>query len=114
MASWILLYLHKSPSWKSKATAEIRSFISQYSSPYSDLVTQLSAIPPEIWDEQMPILDICLRETIRTVFSAAALRRVMNDKGVIVDGVKVEKGGFLVYQMTDAHFDEVIYSDPGR
>ena len=117
MSSWMLLYLHMSPIWKVKAIAEVQSFIAQYASnasSASDLVSQLSQIPPQIWDDSMPILDLCLRETIRMVFSGTMLRRAMNDEGVVVDGVKVEKGSFAAYHVTETHFDERIYSEPAR
>lgn len=114
IASWILLFLHASPDWKGKAIAEVQSFITKYtptSSPSSDLGSLLARIPPEVWDEEMPVLDLCLRETIRMVMSGSALRRVMTNT-LAVDGVPVGRGAFLTYLMSDAHFDPEIYINP--
>ena len=116
MSSWILLYLHITPEWKARAISEVRSFISQYASKTSatDLPSLLSAIPPEVWDDGMPTLDLCLRETIRTVLSATAIRRVLDDDGVTVGGVKVKKGGFVAYSFLETHFNEKIYTEPEK
>ena len=115
MASWILLFLHITPEWKSRAIAEVRSFISRYASKTSatDLPSLLSAIPPEVWDEGMPTLDVCLRETIRMVFGLSALRRMLSD-GVTIDGIKVERGSFVVYSTRETHHNENIYTDPEK
>jgi sterol 14-demethylase len=117
MSSWMLLYLHMAPEWKAKAIAEVHSFIAQYASNSTgttSLIDQLSQIPPQIWDDSMPVLDLCLRETIRLVFSGTTLRRVLNEDGVVVDGVKMEKGSFLAYPVTDVHLNERVFSEPGR
>ena len=116
MSSWILLYLHITPEWKARAIAEVKSFIAQYASQASssDLPTLLSAIPPEVWDDSMPILDLCLRETIRMILSGTAIRRVLNDEGVDVAGVKVEKGGFVAYSVTEAHFNDKVFNEPEK
>lgn len=116
MSSWILLYLHVTPEWKKRAIDEVKSFIAQYAdkADAEDLPSLLSAIPPEVWDESMPVLDLCLRETIRTVLSVISLRRVLNDDGVKINGVKVDKGGFVAYSFAETHFNENIYNDPER
>lgn len=117
MSSWMVLYLHMHPEWKAKATAEVHEFMHKYTESsqdgHSDLVSRLSHIPPEIWDEEMPVLDACLRETIRMVFSGAAIRRVMSD-GVVIDGVHLEKGSFVAYQAKRAHFNEDVWEEPEK
>lgn len=103
------------PEWKAKATQEVQSFIAQYTSNSSgNLIEKLAQIPPQVWDDSMPVLDLCLRETIRVVASGTMLRRVMNDEGVTVDGVKAEKGTFLAYHTSEAHFSEAVFSEPER
>ena len=111
----MLLFLHMAPEWKTKATEEVRSFIAQYATEGSgNLIEQLAQIPPQVWDDSMPVLDLCLRETIRVVSSGTMLRRVMNDEGVTLDGVKAEKGTFLAYQVNEAHFNSAIFTEPER
>jgi sterol 14-demethylase len=114
MSAWMLLFLHNTPAWKAKAIAEVQSFISQYA-PKDDpnLAAQLAAIPPEVWDDNMLVLDLCLRETIRIVMTGAALRRVMTND-VVVDGVKIERGSFLAFLMSSTHADPEIYDEPER
>lgn len=115
MASWIPYFLAVSPTWKLKAITEVKRILSKYS-PAEDsslLLSRLSTIPPEAWEEEMPILDLCLRETIRLIFSSVLLRRnVGTSPGVHVQGKQVDCGGFLVYLPTEAHHNPDVFPEP--
>ena len=114
MSSWIILYLHANPTWKAKATAEVRSFIAKHGEEKPEnLFEQLSKVPPEIWEDEMPILDVCLRETIRMTLSGASLRRVMPKATTpIINGHQLQPGSFVAYPIADAHLNPDIYSNP--
>lgn len=115
MASWIPYFLAVSPTWKLKAITEVKRILSKYSpaEDSSSLLSRLSTIPPEAWEEEMPILDLCLRETIRIIFSSVLLRRnVGTSPGVHVQGKQVDCGGFLVYLPTEAHHNPDIFPEP--
>lgn len=121
MASWIILYLHASLEWKSKVFAEIQTVIAQFAhtasqsptSPPPTLSEQLGCIPPEAWDDRMPNLDFCLRETIRKKLSGVSLRHITAD-GTVVDGLHVEKGPFVEYSKSNTHLDPTMYDEPEK
>jgi cytochrome P450 len=62
----------------------------------------------------MPTLDIALRETIRLVLNDTALRRNLLEGGEKLKmlGGEVPNGGFVVYNLSDAHMNPKIYTDP--
>lgn len=98
MSSWLVLYFAENAEWKEKALNEIRSFVTQYSSKEEgqSLAQQLSQIPPQVWEDEMPVLDQCLRETIRRSITGTTLRRVMQDgdedPSLVIEGKKLKKG----------------------
>lgn len=116
MASWIILFLHTSPEWKAKVVTEVTNVATQFApgpgTPL-ELSKKLVHIPPEAWDEQMPILDLCLRETIRKVMTGTSLRRVARD-GVVINGVNVEKDSFIAYLKSNTHMDPQLYDEPEK
>ncbi|TDL20337.1 cytochrome P450 [Rickenella mellea] len=111
MSAWMMLYLLNNPTWKAKATEEIRSFIAKYAKSGGSLADQLAQVPPGVWDEEMPVLDVCLRETIRVIMSGPALRRNFGDD-IVINGHKIPRGAFLAFPMASAHHDPNIYPDP--
>lgn len=73
----------------------------------------LCSVPLAAWEDEMPNLDLVIRETLRlTVFGAAIRRNVLED--LQISGKVVNKGAFMVYQMSDAHMDPEVYSEPER
>ena len=115
MASWMPYFLASNPTWKLKTVTEVKRILSKYSqaSETSSLLSKLSNIPPEAWEEEMPTLDLCLRETIRLVFSTVLLRKNINmGPGLHVQGKQVDSGGFLVYPPTEAHHNPDIFPEP--
>lgn len=119
MASWITLYLAMNPEWKEKVLAETRSFVAKYVKPNSgaSLSAQLAQLPPQVWEEEMNALDLCLRETIRITITGSFLRRVVptgEGGDVMFQGKKVSPGTFLALPMTSSHLNPDIYSEPHK
>lgn len=91
MSAWIFIFLDQEPEWRDKVVAEIRSVMDKYVPVSKGCLTtpeRLSKIPPQVWDNEMPVLEVsnykssstrkltkqclvklCLRETIRYVAS---------------------------------------------
>ena len=120
MSSWLVLFLAENSEWRGKALKEIKNLVDQYSTKEDgqSLSAQLAQIPPNVWEEQMPVLDACLRETIRIVMTGTALRRVITDvktdPTMTLFGKPLKKGQFLAYQMAAAHHNPDIYPEPMR
>jgi cytochrome P450 len=116
-ACWILLYISFYAHWKSAIYSEVHALLAQYTNSSDPLHKRLSAIPISVWEDEMPTLDLVLRETLRLVVNGTALRRSLPGGGgenLKMPGVgEVPSGGFLAYSVSDAHMNPSIYTDPG-
>lgn len=109
------MYLAANPEWKHKVTAEVISLIEKHTNTTSTdhLHKRLSSIPITAWEDEMPVLDLVIRETIRLVITGAALRRNVLEDLQVSDKV-VKKGAFMVYSLSDVHLNPDIYSEPEK
>ncbi|KAG8743137.1 hypothetical protein FRC10_000354 [Ceratobasidium sp. 414] len=68
MSAWILIFLDQEPEWRDKVIEELRGLLNKHapaSKAYSSAAERLSLVPPEALEDELPILENCLRETIR-------------------------------------------------
>ncbi|KAJ7181463.1 cytochrome P450 [Mycena crocata] len=119
-ACWALLYVGIDPVWKAKATAEIHALIAKHSSSLNAtdaLHTRLASIPVAAWEDELPVLDAVLRETLRLVMGGVALRRNIAPEGNLdleVGEERLARGEFLAYCLADVHLNPEIYPEPLR
>jgi sterol 14-demethylase len=109
-----LIELDVNPEWKRRCQKEARDLIIKHVGPNaSDLPVheQIASLPMDALEEEMPILDACVREAMRVHFTLTALRRNINDDLRVGDKV-IEKGAFIAYNVTDANLDSRIYPQP--
>ena len=72
---------------------------------------RLSTIPLDGWEDEVPSLDLIIRETLRISGSSAALRRNVG-KDIQAGGATIKRGDFLVYAVNDVNLNPDIYTDP--
>ncbi|KAF8069204.1 cytochrome P450 [Lyophyllum atratum] len=111
---WALLFLSFNAEWKAKVIAEVRALVDTHtnSSSSEPLHKRLAAIPISVWEDEMPVMDLVIRETIRLVLNGTALRRnVIDDMHVAGTGKTIPKGNFVAYPISDAHLNPNIYTD---
>ncbi|KAG9090394.1 hypothetical protein FS749_000590 [Ceratobasidium sp. UAMH 11750] len=116
MSAWIFIYLDQAPEWRVKVVQELQSLLDKYapvSRGYTSAAERFSDIPPNAWENEMPVLELCLRETIRMIVSGATLRRVVHGD-VEVEGKVIPNGSFLVYLTGETHNDPNIYPEPSK
>ncbi|KAG9093832.1 hypothetical protein FRC06_011362 [Ceratobasidium sp. 370] len=116
MAAWVFIFLDQAPEWRAKVTQELRSLLNKYaplSGNYASAAERFSDVPLEAWENEMPILEDCLRETIRLILSGAALRRVTQGD-LEFEGKTIPNGTFLVYPLGETHTDPNIYPEPSK
>lgn len=112
-ACWCLFYLGANIEWKNKVVAEVRNLIYTYSNANSSqpIHQRLSEIPMSAWEDEVPIIECVIRETLRLAKNSAALRRNLADN-LQIAGKTIDKGTFVVYSMEDVHLNERFYSEP--
>lgn len=112
---WILLHLASHPQWKDKVINELKALVANHTNGTSKepLHKQLAAIPLHAWEEELPALELVIRETVRLTMSMTSLRRNLGKDIPLADTI-IKKGDFLAYCNGDAHMNPNIYTDPEK
>jgi len=109
---WMQTWLTEHPQWAKRVREEVDAFVTANSSGKFDSLTQnLEHVPLDIWESSLPIIDNCLRETIRLALNNIVPRRIM-DSDLDIDGKVIRKGEFVLYLTADVHFDPELYPNP--
>lgn len=113
-ACWALLYLGDNGDWRQRAISEVQSMVSAHSGTIGTepFHKQLASVPLSAWEDELPALNLIIRETIRLSISFVFLRRNLKTD-IDAEGLHIAKGDFLIYLAADVHMNENIYSRPG-
>lgn len=113
----MLTFLGGHPEWRDKAKAEVEGLLaSQYliqNSTIDSLSSQMAAIPLETWENETPVLDSIIRETLRVAQPHTAMRRNLGPE-MHIDGKLIPSGSYVVYPFSDVHLNPDIYHDPWK
>ncbi|KZP30145.1 cytochrome P450 [Athelia psychrophila] len=113
LSCWTMIYLGAYPEWKAQAIAEIQKFINTHTNTTSSepLHQRLSAVPISAWEDEMPVLERIIRETMRIALNETFLRRNVVDD-IELSGKNIPRGAFILYSSADAHLNPEYYPDP--
>ena len=123
-ATWLLTYLGWHPKWRNEARAEIRKLIMSHSSleaffernsPHcpTNTTTTLSSVPLPAWENETPVLDKLIHETLRIAQPHVAMRQNLGPE-MYIDGKVIPTGTLVVYPFANVHLDPTIYPDPWK
>ena len=110
----MLIDLAIHPEWREKCKKEIRDLISHHlgdSLSSATLHEKLGTIPVSAWEDELPILEACTRESHRISHSFVTLRRNLREEIKIGEQV-VKRGDFLAYSFADVHLNPEYYPEP--
>ncbi|KAJ9635517.1 hypothetical protein H2199_008520 [Coniosporium tulheliwenetii] len=115
-ACYVLCYLAENPYWLSEARKEVAAAAAKYATdPNQPLVEQLAGLPLEAWESEFPLLDLCLRDSIRIQLLGTAFRRNVSGHEIpIGNGEVIPNGAFATYHLYDVHFDPAVYPEPEK
>ena len=114
LASWALLHLGANSKWKRKAIDEYKALVDKYTDTTSltePLLTRFSTIPLNAWEDELPSLDLIIRETLRISGSSTFLRRNVA-KDIQVGDATIRRGDFVAYSGADVNLNPDIYTNP--
>jgi cytochrome P450 len=114
-AAWVLCYLATSSEWFAKAREEVRSTAAKHArDPTAPLRHQLDDVPLEAWEQDFPIVDLCLKDSIRLNLLGTAFRRNISGRDLPTgNGMEViPADAFVTYATADVHQDPSIYPNP--
>ena len=72
---------------------------------------RLSTIPLSAWEDELPSLDLIIRETLRISGSVTAFRRNI-EKDIQIGEATIKQGDFVAYSMADVNLNPDIYTNP--
>jgi cytochrome P450 len=114
-AAWVMCYLATSPEWLAKTRDEVRNTAAKYARDTTlALRYQLNDVPLEAWEDEFPVIDMCLRDSIRLNLLGTAMRRNISGRPIPTgNGSEViPPGAFVTYATGDVHLDPEVYTDP--
>jgi cytochrome P450 len=114
-AAWVLCYLATSPEWLARVRDEVRSVAAKYAKDTSlSLRIQLDQVPREAWENEFPLIELCLRDSIRLNALGTAFRRNVSGQALPTGNGNevIPPGAFVTYALGDVHQDPKIYPDP--
>ena len=108
----MLIHLAIHPEWREKCKNELQEFLSRHrgSEPSKIPCEKLDPIPISAWEDELPILDACIRESQRIAFTFTPVRR--NIREIKIGGRVVKRGDFLAYSMGEVHLNPEYYPEP--
>jgi len=109
----MLVDLSIHPKWKEECKKEIRDLLSRHlgdSLSFATLSEKFGAVPVSAWEDELPTLDACIRESHRISMTGAALRR--NTREMKIGEQVVKRGDFLAYSLADVHLNPEYYPEP--
>ncbi len=117
----MITYLGCYPKWRNEARAEIRKLITshsletifEYNSPSNSSSTALSSIPLSAWENETPVLEILIRESIRLSQPFVAFRRNVGPE-MYIDGKVIPTGSLVAHPAASVHLDPALYPDPWK
>ncbi|KAI0000216.1 cytochrome P450 [Russula compacta] len=120
-ASWLFTYLGCHPKWRREARAEVKKLIlshsletiSERNTPRDSSSTALSSIPLAAWENETPVLDMLIHETLRIAQPHIAMRRNIGPE-MYIDGKVIPTGTLVVYPYADVHLNTALYPDPWK
>jgi cytochrome P450 len=116
-AAWVMCYLATSPEWLAKTQDEVRNTAAKYArDPKALLRHQLDDVPLDAWEAEFPIVDMCLRDSIRLNLLGTAMRRNTSGKAIPTGhgSEVIPPDAFVTYATGDIHLDPEIYPDPHK
>ena len=112
-ACWTLINLTTHPEWKKKCKKEIQDLLSRHlgDSSSTTLCEKLGAVPVSAWEDELPILEACTRESQRIAIAGTVLRRNLREE-IIIGGRVVKRGDFLAYPLGEVNLNPEYYPEP--
>lgn len=113
-AAWILMFLAANPEWRTAAYREIEAVAGKYDSDTTkSLPGRLASVPLEGWENDFPIGEACLRDSIRLNLNGTTFRKNASGAPVAIsNGEVIPPEWYATYALSDTHHDPALYPDP--
>lgn len=117
-AGSIVVELAQDAEWLDRVKREVDHVVARHGADDGgqSAADVLDTLDIEAWETEFPIIDLCLRETIRLQLTGAAFRKNTSGANVPIGdrGEVIPPGAYAVYSIDDVHMNPDVYADPGR
>jgi cytochrome P450 len=114
-AAFLLLELSLNPEWlatvRNEVIAAVDSCVPDKTIPFLDRLAQLKL---EDWETRFPMLDLCLKETIRIRTSGCLMRKNTTGHSLKVGSETIPDDTYVMYHLRDVHFNPNVYTNPTK
>jgi len=114
-AAYIMCHLACNEEWRNRVREEVERVANQYTTDESlPLADRLESVPIDAWESDFPMIDLCLKDSIRMHMPGAAFRRNTSGQDIPLPGGKGEiipKDAFVTYAVGDAFYNPEVYKD---
>ncbi|KAK5134759.1 hypothetical protein LTR08_006134 [Meristemomyces frigidus] len=115
-AAWILIYLASKPHWLEQVREEVAKVASRYCADDSmSLKDRLMHVPIQAWEAEFPLVDLCLKDSIRLQSSGSAFRRNISGHPVPLNKAGTEvvpANAYVAFPLGVLHYNPEIYESP--
>lgn len=114
--AWVLTYLAHKPMWLEKVRQEV-DMVAQRYAPDKDLPLKerLMSVPCDAWESEFPIVDACLKDSIRLAMSGNAFRKNVSGADIPLNKAGTEvipKDAYATFAAGSVHYSPEIYENP--
>ena len=82
---------------------EVRAVADKYCPGNEPLLDRLSRLPLEVWEQDFPVMEICLKDSIRLQTHGTGFRKNVSGRPMQLGTEVLPEDGFLVYHFGEHH-----------
>lgn len=110
-----MCYLAADPYWLEQVRKEVRETTDKWCPGDEPLLDRLEQLPLEAWEQGFPIIDICLKDSIRLQAAGSGFRKNLSGKPLpLENGQVLPPDGFLVFHFGGHHLDPETFANPHK
>jgi cytochrome P450 len=114
-AAWFHVHLSQSPEWMARVREEVDAAVAKHrTSPDQSPAEVLGTLTIDEWESEFPLIDLCLRDTIRLNSPGTGFRKNTSGQDIPIGstGEVIPNGSFAAYLIDATHLNPDIYTDP--
>ncbi|RMY69600.1 hypothetical protein D0863_06348 [Hortaea werneckii] len=115
-AAWTLMYMINKPEWIPRAREQVTAMAARYCEDKSlPLKDQLMHVPIEAWENELPLIDLFLKDSIRLQTMGTAFRKNVSGRPMPIpqsDGEVIPDNSYVAWHIGDLHYNPDVYTNP--
>ncbi|KAK1148576.1 hypothetical protein N8T08_009583 [Aspergillus melleus] len=116
LSSWLLMGLATDAHWMARIRQEVDQVAAKYRKEKESTEQVLGTLDLHAWEQEFPLIEACLLETIRIRGVPLAFRKNISRADIPIGdtGEVIPPGAYATHYADEVHMDPDIYPDPQR